>query len=322
MTHADRNDRDRWIASGLPDAVVTIMFRDGTLPPPHAVGWYDSSLTTAEVTEYRRAGRPAPDLAFASSLESRGLPTDSAFIAAWQGFDAGRILDAIDRGFTSGEQFAPWAETDADITEVEQLAVLGSTQRFDPAKALALLRSGRTPEEIAFSLDSGLKAKKSRGWMNRGLSAATAKEWSAAGFSASKAEQWVEVVHDPEVARLLESSLGFDVDTAREQRPEGGWTTHVVRRQAAVAAGAPDDLADEWASTSLPDRKLAVWVAAGVRPGDVAAWRGVDFGPGPASVWAAQGFSPDDASAWRNSGVDPDIAARRRDVGVRPPAIG
>ena len=36
MNHADRQDRDRWIASGLPDAVVTIMFRDGTLPPPHA----------------------------------------------------------------------------------------------------------------------------------------------------------------------------------------------------------------------------------------------------------------------------------------------
>ena len=51
MTHADRQDRARWIASGLPDAVVTIMFRDGTLPPPHAARWYDSSLTTDEIAE-------------------------------------------------------------------------------------------------------------------------------------------------------------------------------------------------------------------------------------------------------------------------------
>ena len=80
MTRADRQDRDRWIASGLPDAVVTIMFRDGTLPPPHASRWYDSSLTTDEITEVRRSGRPAPDLAFAASLDARGLPTDSAFI--------------------------------------------------------------------------------------------------------------------------------------------------------------------------------------------------------------------------------------------------
>ena len=53
MTHPDRQDRQRWIASGLADAVVTIMFREGTLPPPHASRWYDSSLTTDEIVEFR-----------------------------------------------------------------------------------------------------------------------------------------------------------------------------------------------------------------------------------------------------------------------------
>jgi hypothetical protein len=319
MNRSDRQDRDRWIASGLPDAVVTIMFRDGTLPPPHAARWYDSSLTTEEITEFRRAGRPAPEVAFAESLAALGLPTDASFVEAWEGFDAARILAAIDAGFTSGEQFAPWAGTGADIAEVERLTPIGSIEGFDPPKALAQLRSGRTPEEIAFALESGIKTKAASDWMSRGLSAATAEAWSKAGFSASKAADWTEVVGDPEVARLLRK-LGFDLETARDERPEGGWTTHVVRRHVAIAAGASDDVADEWASTSLPDRKLAKWVASGVRPGDAARWIELEFGAGEAAEWSAHGFTPDDADDWRRTDVDPEVAARRRDAGVRPTA--
>ncbi len=323
MTHADRQDRERWIASGLPDAVVTIMFRDGTLPPPHAARWYDSSLTTEEITEFRRAGRQAPDLAFAASLEARGLPTDPTFIEHWEGFAAEQILEAIDRGFTSGEQFAPWRSTDADITEAERLARVVSSEvvpaDIEPAKALAHLRAGRTPEEIAYAVAAGLKMKKALAWIDTGVPASTAAQWSSAGFSATSAAAWTDVVDDPEVARLLES-VGFDVDSAREQRPEGGWTAHVVRRRVALDAGATEESADEWAATTVPDRKLAKWVAAGVRPHDAAQWLELGVRPREAADWSTHGFSPVDADAWRRAGVDPDIAARRRDAGVRPPA--
>ena len=316
MTHADRQDRARWIASGLPDAVVTIMFRDGTLPPPHAARWYDSSLTTDEITEFRRSGRPAPDEAFAASLEARGLPTDAAFVETWAGFDAATILGAIDRGFTSGERYAPWAATDADVTEAAQLAGVLSGN-VGPAKALGLLRSGRTPTEIAYADEAGIKVKKVPDWIECGLSAQAAASWSSAGFSASSAAAWAEVVADPEVARLLES-VGFDVDTAREQRPDEGWTAHVVRRRVALDAGATEETADEWAATPLPDRKLAKWVASGVPPSDAAGWLERDLRPSAAARWSAAGFSPVDADAWRATGVDPDIAARRRNAGVRP----
>lgn len=328
MTHADRQDRERWIASGLPDAVVTIMFRDGTLPPPHAARWYDSSLTTEEITEFRRAGRQAPDLAFAASLEARGLPADPTFIERWEGFAAEQILEAIDRGFTSGAQFAPWQSTDADITEVEQLAGVLSSEvvssepasgDIDPAKALVHLRAGRTPEEIAYAVAAGLKMKKALAWIDTGVPAATAAQWSSAGFSATSAAAWTDVVDDPEVARLLES-VGFDVDSAREQRPEGGWTAHVVRRRVALDAGATEESADEWAATPVPDRRLAKWVAAGVRPHDAAQWLEFGVRPREAADWSTHGFSPVDADAWRRAGVVPDIAARRRDAGVRPAA--
>lgn len=320
MNHADRQDRERWIASGLPDAVVTIMFRDGTLPPPHAARWYDSSLTTDEITEFRRSGRPAPDVAFAASLEARGLPTDAAFIETWTGFDAATILGAIDRGFTSGDQFAPWAATDADVTEASQLAgvLSGDTK---PAKALGHLRAGRTPAEIEYADEAGIKVKQAMGWIDRGLSAQAAASWSSAGFSASSAAAWAEVVADPEVARLMES-VGFDVDSAREQRPEEGWTTQVVRRRVALDAGATEEVADEWAATPLPDRKLAKWVASGVPPSDAAGWLQRDVRPAEAARWSAAGFSPDEADAWRTTGVDADIAARRRDAGVRPATPG
>jgi hypothetical protein len=321
MNHADRQDRERWIASGLPDAVVTIMFRDGTLPPPHAARWYDSSLTTDEIIEFRRSGRPAPDVAFAASLEARGLPTDVAFIETWAGFDAATILGAIDRGFTSGEQFAPWADTDADVTEAAQLAEVLSGKvgavKVRPAKALGHLRAGRTPVEIAYADEAGIKVKQAPDWIDRGLSAQAAASWSSAGFSASSAAAWAEVVADPEVARLLES-VGFDVDSAREQRPDEGWTTHVVRRRVALDAGAPEETADEWAATPVSDRKLAKWVASGVRPSDAAGWLERDVRPSEAARWSAAGFSPADADAWRATGVAPDIAARRRDAGVRP----
>lgn len=316
MTHADRQDRARWIASGLPDAVVTIMFRDGTLPPPHASRWYDSSLTTDEIVEFRRSGRPAPDAAFAASLEARGLPTDVSFIETWEGFDATTILEAIDRGFTSGRQFAPWADTDADVTEAAELAEV-TASGVEPSKALAHLRSGHTPDEIAYAKAAGVKMKKVPEWIDRGVPALTAARWSSAGFSAAAAAAWVDVVDDPEVARLLES-IGYGVDSAREQRPDGGWTTHVVRRRIALDAGAGEESADEWATTSLPNRKLAKWVVSGVRPAEAAQWLSRDFRPREAAGWAANGFSPADADAWRRSGVAPDIAARRRDAGVRP----
>lgn len=322
MTHADRHDRARWQASGLPDAVITIMFRDGTLPPPHAARWYDSALTTEQIGEFRRTGRPAPDAAFAASLEACGLPTDADFVARWEGFDSATILDAIDRGFTSGEQFGPWAATDADVTEVEQLVAAGAVDP-DPepgrtaAKAVEQLRAGRTAEEIAFARRAGIKVKNASAWMAQGLSAETAGVWAAAGFPVTTAATWIEVVDEPEVARLLQS-LGFDVDTARAERPDGGWTTHVVRRHVAVAAGASDDVADQWAATALPDRKLAKWVVAGVRPDEAAAWLDLDFRPAEAAGWSAHGFSPADARSWRAGGVAPDVAARRRNAGVRP----
>jgi hypothetical protein len=320
MTHADRQDRARWIASGLPDAVVTIMFRDGTLPPPHAARWYDSSLTTDEIVEFRRSGRPAPDAAFAASLEARGLPTDVAFVEAWQGFDAATILAAIDRGFVSGEQFTPWADTDADVTEASRLIDV-TASGVEPSDALAQLRSGHTPDQIAYAKVAGVKVKKAPDWIGRGVPATTAARWSAAGFSASAAAMWVDLVDDPEVARSLES-IGLDVDSAREQCPEGGWTSHAVRRRIALDAGARDDSADEWASSALPDRKLAKWVTTGVRPADAAQWLAFDFRPREAADWAANLFSPADAATWRGSGIDPEIAARRRDAGVRPPITG
>ncbi len=294
------------------------MFRDGTLPPPHAARWYDSTLTTEEIVEFRRAGRPAPDAARAAALEALGLPTDPAFVDAWEGFDAGQILDAIDRGFTSGAQFSPWAATDADITEVEQLGGLGSPERFDPAKVLAQLRAGRTPEEIAFAIESGIKPKKVSGWMERGMSATAAAAWSNADFSAGKAAAWIDIVEDPEVARMLES-IGFDVETAREQRPEDGWSTHAVRRRVATDAGAPYDVADEWASAAISTRKLPGWVATGVGPADAAGWLDVGLRPAEVATWAAHGFTPHDADSWRRAGIDPDVAARRRDAGARPP---
>ena len=256
MMHADRRDRERWIASGLPDAVVTIMFRDGTLPPPHASRWYDSSLTTDEIVEFRRSGRPAPDPEFAASLDARGLPTDAEFVETWSGYDAAAILEAIDRGFTSGEQFAPWAGTDADVTEAEELADVLSDD-LEPAKALGHLRAGRTPAQIAYACEAGIKVKKASGWMDRGLSAQAAAGWSSAGFSAARAAAWSEVVADPDVARRLEK-VGVDVDTARSQRPDEGWTAHALRRRIALDAGADGSAdgasADDWAATALPDQ--------------------------------------------------------------------
>ncbi len=314
MTHADRHDRGRWLASGLADAMITIMFRDATLAPPHVARWYDSSLTTDEIVEFRRAGRPAPNEAVVASLEALGLPSDAGFVARWEGFDAAMILGAIDRGFTSGEQFAPWAATDADITEAEQLC--GVSQRA--ATALAQLRAGRTPEQIAYAEVAGIKVKKAAVWMDTGMSAATAGAWSTAGFSATSAAAWNEVVDDPVVARALDA-LGFDVDSAREQRPDGGWNLHTVRWHAASAAGAAPEDADRWAATSLPDRKLAKWVAAGVRPDDADAWLERGFRPQDAAVWSARGFSPLDADAWHRAAIDADVAVRRRDAGVRPP---
>jgi hypothetical protein len=319
MTHPDRQDRQRWLASGLADAAITIMLRDGTLPPPHAARWYDSSLSTEEIVAFRRAGRMAPDAAFASSLEARGLPTDAAFLETWDGFDAERILQAIDRGFTSGAQFAPWSATDADATEVQQLAGAAALDGFDAGWALRQLRAGRTPEQIVYALESGLKPKRALVWMERGLSAGRAREWSTAGFSAEEAAAWIEVSEDPEVARLLEA-VGFDLVTARERRPHDGWTLHAVRRHAVVEAGAPDDRADEWASTPIPTRKLGRWVASGVQPGDAAQWLELGVRADEAAGWVAHGFGPDAANDWRRSGIGPEAASRRRDAGVRPPS--
>ena len=316
MNHADRQDRERWIASGLPDAVVTIMFRDGTLAPPHAARWYDSSLTTDEITEFRRSGRPAPDVAFAASLEARACPPTLRSSRRGQGSTPPRssARSIVASSLANSSRPGPTPTPTSPRPPNSQGCCRATSSR---SKALGHLRAGRTPAEIAYADEAGIKVKKALDWIERGMSAQAAASWSSAGFSASSAAAWAEVVADPEVARLLES-VGFDVDSAREQRPDEGWTTHVVRRRVALDAGATEETADDWAATPLPDRKLAKWVASGVRPSDAAGWLERDVRPTEAARWSAAGFSPADADAWRASGVDPDIAARRRDAGVRP----
>ena len=278
-------------------------------------GRYDSSLTTDEITEFRRSGRPAPDVAFAASLEACGLPTNFSFIETWTGFDAATILGAIDRGFTSGEQFAPWTDTDADVTEAAQLAAVPSG-KVEPAKVLEHLRAGRTPAEIAYADEAGIRVKKVPDWIERGLSAQAAASWSSAGFSASSVAAWAEVVADPAVASLLES-VGFDVDTARGSAP-----TRAGRRTSFGAASPsmwepPRETADDWAATTWP---IASW-RSGSRAGSavgrcrlVAARRPADRG----GALVGRRVLARRADAWRGTGVDPDIAARRRDAGVRP----
>lgn len=253
-----------------------------------------------------------------TSLARHGLPTDRQFAETWAGFSPEQILDAIDRGFTSGEQFAPWADTDVDIAEVDELAPLESFE-FDRATALAQFRNGAAPAEIAFSLESGLKIKKVQAWMRRGLSAATAQQWSSAGFTAKETARWVDVVADPDVARSL-VALGFDPAAAGERRPDEGWTPLTVRRHVAGIAGADGDTADAWAATTLPDRKLRAWVRSGIPPAEAVAWRDQGFGPRRAAIWFDLSFSPTEASAWHTADVTPDIAARRRAAGIRPPA--
>jgi hypothetical protein len=264
----------------------------------------------------RRVGGDTVDVA--ADLAALGLPTDRTFLERWDGFSAEQILDAIDRGFVSGEQFAPWVGTDADIAEVHELAPLEHLE-VDPAAVLAQLRSGATPAEIAFSVESGLKITKVQSWIRRGLSATAAHDWSAAGFSAKETARWAEVVADPDVAvTLLE--LGFDPAAAAAQVPEDGWTRSTVRRHVALLAGADVDSAVTWAATSLPDRKLRAWVESGVAAAEAEAWRSHGFGPRAAADWAVSSFAPAEAEAWRRADVSPEVAARRRAAGARPPA--
>ncbi len=311
MLYEDRQDRERWLASGLPDAVITIMFRDGTLPPPSAARWYDSGLTTEEIAEYRRTGRQAPD-AF-------GLPSDPAFLANWDGMSPPQILAAIDRGFISAAQFRPWEDTDADAVEVERLAGIAHLEGFKPGAAVRAVREGRTPEEIGFGLVAGIPLKKVGPWIEGGLDARAAGAWSAAGFSARKTVAWRAVTDDPDLARRLKA-LGFDADSAAAARPDEGWSPWTIRRHLAMRAGCADWDVDRWAQASLPAEQLEHWIRAGVDPEAAEGWYARDVDPAEAAVWAAEDFTPDGAAEWRAAGISPAIAARRRAAGVHPPA--
>lgn len=309
--HEDRQDRDRWIASGMPDAVVTIMFRDGTLPPPSASRWYDSGLTTDEILDARRTGRPAPD--------PLGLPADADFLASWDGLSPAEILGAIDRGFVSADHYRPWAATDADASEVEPLADIATLDGFAPRDAVRQLRAGRTADEIRFAVESGIDAKKAMRWMERGMSAAEARSWKAAGFSSAKAAEWRQVTGDPHLARRLKA-LGFDAAGAASARPDAGWSPWEIRRHLAVRGGAPEWEIDRWADAELPDERLEVWIRAAVGPEAAEGWYAREIEPDEAREWAANDFTPDGAGAWRAAGIAPRVAARRRAAGVHPPA--
>lgn len=309
--HADRLDRDRWLASGMPDAMVTIMLRDGTLPPPSAARWYDSGLTTAEITEYRRTGRDAPD--------ALGLPADAAFRATWDGLPSGTVLAAIDRGFLSAEHFRPWADTDADVSEVEQLAGAARFDGFDPKAALRSLRGGRPPAEIEFALASGITMKKASKWIDEGFDAATARSWSESGFSARRAGEWREVTDDSTAAARL-VSLGFDPESALAARPPDGWSQATVRRELAARAGSFDWDLERWVQSAIADDELEAWVTAELGPELAAAWHAAGVAPLVAAAWARAEFTPPDAAPWLAAGVDPQVAARRRAAGVLPPS--
>lgn len=309
--HENRQDRERWVASGMPEAMVTIMFRDGTLPPPSAARWYDSGLTTEEIAEYRRSGRAVPD--------PLGLPSDPTFHSTWEGLSSEDILAAIDRGFVSADHYRPWAATGADAREVEQLAGAARLDGFDEADAIRQLRAGRTPADIEYSLRSGIRPKKVARWVEQGFDADAARAWSSAGFSTRKAGAWRPVTDDPSVATRLKA-LGFDPDTALAARPHDGWSPWSIRRELVAQAGAHDWDIDRWVQSPIADDHLAGWVATELGPDLASAWAATGAAPADATAWAGAGFDPLDAVAWRAADIEPHVAARRRAAGLHPPA--
>lgn len=314
-----RETIDRWVSCGVPEYVAELIVRGETRPSSRAIEWYDSPLSTNEILAMRKARRRLPSQAAIAEMRKHGLPTNLAFVSAWEGVDPTRITDAIDRGFTHAASYLPWAETDADVEEAAQLSKAGldTTQRLE---ALTLLRQGTSAEAAAYRVKSRMSAKEAASWKRAGVPAETAAAWAEAGFKPAAAASWLAVTMAPEVAARL-VGCGVTPEMAREHPPDGGWTDVEIRRLLAIQAGATPDDAPEWAESGVPEDVFGEWISHGFSVTTAQSWAKSGFAAEQAVAWAEAHVPPGEARAWERAGVEPKRAGRRRAAGFTPPPV-
>jgi len=158
------------------------------------------------------------------ALSSVGIPPSSNNISRWEGLSGEEILNAIDRGFPSGEEFRRDGTIKADYSEIglltpkeADLARTGISLKL--AARLAELES--PTRFILVWLGKGFSGTELIKWERAGIRAFIAVDWRSAGFTATESAAWrAEGFTDPNLARKWLDS-GVDPKSAARRHAAG-----------------------------------------------------------------------------------------------------
>lgn len=275
-----------------------------------------------------------------TNVRSAGLEPTQDNIIRWGAFASEDILEAIDRGFPSAEEFLRYGDYFKDYDEVLEasdsevkLRVEGFTAKeidqlkTNQVKLETAIEWRRTGIQIALIQDwaqanspkfgSQLEDPGALRWAQLGFNPSQLQSWRDAGLTIKDARQFLTIEFDIEIA-LEWVTKRFSLRTATEWF-QAGVVTPSKAKTWEDANILPSEV-EQWVELGLNSpNKVKKWVELGLNtPILVKKWRRVGLTKLTDVAEWSKFFTPDEAAAWVEAGVEPKVAARRAAAGVRP----
>ena len=274
------------------------------------------------------------------NLRSAGLEPTADNVIKWGTLPSEDILDAIDRGFPSAEEFLKYGDYFKDYDEVLEASDSEMKLRVEgfTAKEIDELQTNQVKLETAIEWHrAGIPIALIQNWaqtnapkLKSQLEDPSALRWAQLGFNPSQLQAWRDAKLTIKDARQFLTNE-FDIEIALE------WVAKDFTLRTATtwfkAGVITPSKAKSWEAANIFPSEVEQWVELGLNtPNKVKKW--VELGlntPDVVKKWRIAGltkltdvaewskfFTPDQAAAWIESGVEPKVAARRAAAGVTP----
>jgi len=248
--------------------------------PTEALQWLELGNTPNEAALARDAGlKPCPTPA---EIRLAGLSLSNENLSKWNGLNHKQILDAIDRGFTNAEEYAPVASSSMDSNEVARLR-----QSAPEGFSSHLLK--RFGELLDAGVSRSLAAELSR---FEKLLVKQIVELEGLGLDSKLISEWCSKVgnHSIRMAWLgLEGPPSY-VDAQPWLRKELGPRDY-LRFKDNMSAGMTSFDASWWAACDIPPSDVQVWIELGYPSAtDTLGWKSLHMSAGDVATVRSRGI--------------------------------
>ena len=309
--------------------------------PLDAAVWADCGFKPVEAALWNKIGYEPPDALEAIShgwsfssiapMVHAGMTITSEGFKHWgNAGNSSEILDAIDRGFPSIQEYQRYKTVDADYLTIQRFMEFSTEQLSiqELSRAIALEKSWMDIKDavawskldqplsdvVEFELAKQTPLQASK-WIGCGIPLSTALKWVALGVSQKDAMIWIENDVDINLAKWF---LEHSIDSPREGKL---WLKYIPKKEIPTWKVAEFDpiSASDWREIGFGPKTSLEWLAQGVNSAKEAGeWLKNKFELKEAVQWLGLSISAENAKKWRDKGVSPDIAQRREQAGIKP----